>query len=91
MEQVPEHCCECPRLNWSGSGENAAVVCSACGFILADDGQLVDWHDPEQIAWQSEIDADTKVFDKISLVDISDHVRKQLEVTRLLIDSPPMP
>jgi len=47
-------CCEQPRLQWEGERENATIVCSSCGFVLADDGQLGDWHDPEQIVWERD-------------------------------------
>src|SRR5438552_73481 len=45
-----EQCCDTPRLRWRGERGNCAVVCECCGFVLADDGQVEDWHDPEQIA-----------------------------------------
>jgi hypothetical protein len=45
-------CCDNPRLKWQGIAANAAIVCASCKFILSDDGQLADWHDPEQIAWE---------------------------------------
>lgn len=48
-------CCDNPQLQWRGSRKNAAVACVSCGFVLADDGQLLDWHNPEQIAWAREI------------------------------------
>ncbi len=50
-------CCHNPRLEWRGTAENAEIVCAGCGFILADDGQLIDWHDPKQIAWQKDLEA----------------------------------
>lgn len=34
-----------PRLRWQGERGNAAIVCDGCGFTLADDGQVEDWHD----------------------------------------------
>jgi len=49
-------CCDRPRLRWkSESASNCYVECSSCGFVLCDDGQLADWHDPEQIAWEREL------------------------------------
>ncbi len=49
-------CCENPRLQWkSESASNCYIECLFCGFILCDDGQLADWHDPEQIAWESDM------------------------------------
>ena len=49
-------CCDKPRLRWkSESASNCYVECSSCGFVLCDDGQLADWHDPEQIAWEREL------------------------------------
>ena len=57
--EVADGCCENPQLHWSGTRENAAIVCASCGFVLADDGQLIDWHDPEQIAWEQELAAET--------------------------------
>ena len=48
-------CCENPRLQWkSESASNCYIECLSCGFVLCDDGQLVDWHDPEQIAAERE-------------------------------------
>jgi hypothetical protein len=47
-------CCENPQLQWRGSREKAAIACMSCGFVLADDGHLIDWHDPEQIASECE-------------------------------------
>jgi|SRR5579863_4881172 len=46
-------CCDDPQLQWKGTLENAAIACP-CGFSLADDGQLIDWLDPEQIAAEKE-------------------------------------
>ena len=44
-------CCDTPTLRWkSESANNCYIECLSCGFVLCDDGQLVDWHDPEQIA-----------------------------------------
>jgi Zn ribbon nucleic-acid-binding protein len=49
-------CCENPRLQWkSESASNCYVECLSCGFVLCDDGQLIDWHDPEQIAWEQDL------------------------------------
>lgn len=49
-------CCDRPRLRWkSESASNCYVECSSCGFVLCDDRQLADWHDPEQIAWEREL------------------------------------
>ena len=53
-DEAPSLCCESPRLVWRGTIDNAAVHCVSCGFVLADDGQLGDWHDPEQIAWEQQ-------------------------------------
>jgi hypothetical protein len=52
--EMVDGCCESPELHWEGTRENAAIVC-ACGFVLCDDGQLIDWHDQEQIAWEQEL------------------------------------
>lgn len=49
-------CCAAPRLEWRGTVQNAAICCGSCGFVLADEGQLADWHDPEQTAWQVELE-----------------------------------
>ena len=54
--RTAERCCDNPQLQWKGTRENATIVCRSCGFVLADDGQLADWHDPEQIAWQRDVD-----------------------------------
>jgi hypothetical protein len=54
--KTAERCCENPQLRWNGTRENATIVCLSCGFVLADDGQLADWNDPEQIAWQRDGD-----------------------------------
>lgn len=54
-----ERCCDMPRLHWSGERGNASIVCDCCGFVLADDGQLEDWHDPEQIAAEAELKGET--------------------------------
>lgn len=43
---------KCPEFH------NAVIYCVSCGFVLADDGQLGDWHDPEQIAWEAELRAE---------------------------------
>lgn len=43
-------CCDHPR---KGTLENATIEC-ACGFSLADNGQLIDWLAPVQIAWEAE-------------------------------------
>lgn len=48
-----DRCCDNPKLYWRGTLENAAIV--SCGFVLADDGQLADWKDPEQIAWEFDL------------------------------------
>ena len=50
----PAACCDNPILKWRGTFHNAAIVCVSCGFVLADDGQLIDWHDPEQVAWERD-------------------------------------
>lgn len=47
-------CCAAPRLEWRGTVENAQVCCVSCGFVLSDDGQLGDWHDPQETAAQAE-------------------------------------
>lgn len=53
---VGPRCCETPTLRWkSESASNCYIECLSCGFILCDDGQLVDWHDPEQIAAEREL------------------------------------
>ena len=66
--EVADGCCENPQLHWSGTRENAAIVCASCGFVLADDGQLIDWHDPEQIAWEQELAAETgSISDKAAV------------------------
>jgi hypothetical protein len=49
-----DRCCLEPCLKWRGTIENAAIECQNCGFVLADDGQLADWHDPEQRASQRD-------------------------------------
>jgi hypothetical protein len=49
------YCCKSPRLRWDGPPHNCAIACLNCGFRLADDGQLGDWHDPEQIAAAREL------------------------------------
>ena len=54
VRQELRTCCDNPQLHWLGSAANAAIECGSCGFVLADDGQLIDWHDPEQIAWERE-------------------------------------
>ena len=55
------HCCDKPRLRWkSESASNCYIECSSCGFVLCDDGQLVDWHDPEQIAAERELNCSTE-------------------------------
>ena len=51
----PRLCCQNPRLAWNGPIENCSIDCASCGFVLCDDGQLVDWHDPEQIAAEQEL------------------------------------
>ena len=49
-------CCGKPQLQWkSESASNCYVECLSCGFVLCDDGQLVDWHDPEEIAAEREL------------------------------------
>jgi hypothetical protein len=49
-------CCDTPMLRWkSESASNCYIECLSCGFVLCDDGQLVDWHDPEQIAAEREL------------------------------------
>jgi transcription initiation factor TFIIIB Brf1 subunit/transcription initiation factor TFIIB len=58
LTEIPEtsdRCCESPHLHWRGTLENAAIVCASCGFVLADDGQPIDWNEPEQIAWEDEV------------------------------------
>jgi len=55
-KEATPRCCDKPRLRWkSESASNCYVECSSCGFVLCDDGQLADWHDPEQIAWEREL------------------------------------
>ena len=51
----PRLCCDKPRLAWNGLIENCSIDCASCGFVLCDDGQLADWHDPEQIAAEREL------------------------------------
>jgi len=54
--EATPRCCDKPRLRWkSESASNCYVECASCGFVLCDDGQLVDWHNPEQIAWEREL------------------------------------
>jgi hypothetical protein len=49
-------CCEKPILRWkTESASNCYIECLSCGFVLCDDGQLVDWHDPEHIAWEQDL------------------------------------
>ena len=55
-KEATPRCCDQPRLRWkSESASNCYVECTSCGFVLCDDGQLADWHDPEQIAWEREL------------------------------------
>ncbi len=43
-------CCDNPQLRWRGTDPNIlSIECQNCGFILSDDGQLADWHNPEEI------------------------------------------
>jgi hypothetical protein len=53
--EAQAQCCASPQLAWRGPIHNAVVHCLGCGFVLADDGQLLDWHDPEQIALEQEL------------------------------------
>jgi hypothetical protein len=49
-------CCEKPLLQWKGvSASNCSIECLSCGFVLCDDGQLADWHDPEEIEAEREL------------------------------------
>lgn len=60
----PRLCCKNPQLAWEGDLENAAVACRSCGFVLADDGQLVDWNDPEQRADYAHFLADEQALEQ---------------------------
>ena len=60
----PRLCCKNPQLAWEGDLENAAVTCRSCGFVLADDGQLVDWNDPEQRADYAHFLADEQALEQ---------------------------
>ena len=58
-------CCDNPDLRWEGPRENATLVCACCGFVLSDDGQLADWHDPEQIACEAELKVEEAALETI--------------------------
>ena len=36
------YCCESPRLAWQGDPEAPSVVCQACGYTVAEYGNVVD-------------------------------------------------
>ena len=55
-KEATPRCCDKPRLRWkSESASNCYIECATCGFVLCDDGQLADWHNPEQIACEQEL------------------------------------
>lgn len=36
------YCCESPELQWSGEPDAPSVVCRACGYVVAEYGEVVD-------------------------------------------------
>jgi hypothetical protein len=73
QEDTPR-CCDRPRLRWkSESASNCYIECSSCGFVLCDDGQLADWHDPEQIAWEQEARAEEGIADPYTAAPAEAH------------------
>jgi hypothetical protein len=50
-QQSPEssgglgYCCENPRLGWTGDPESPGIECQHCGYLVADEGEVVIWRD----------------------------------------------
>jgi hypothetical protein len=36
------YCCKAPRLSWQGDPYSPSVVCEACGYVVAEYGNVVD-------------------------------------------------
>jgi hypothetical protein len=45
MEDVEQlvYCCEAPDLRWNGDPDRPGVACAECGFVVAENGAVVDY------------------------------------------------
>jgi hypothetical protein len=39
------YCCESPRLSWTGDPELPGIACQHCGYLVADEGEVLIWRD----------------------------------------------
>jgi len=37
------YCCEAPDLRWTGDPEHPGVACAECGYVVAENGEVVDY------------------------------------------------
>ena len=49
--ESPVYCCAQPRLTWQDDPETPSVVCQACGYVVAEYGNLVDGRADQQDAF----------------------------------------
>jgi hypothetical protein len=56
QEQSDEtlYCCNSPRLTWHGSPEAPGVACANCGYLIAEEGQVVIWRHEEGTSSRTE-------------------------------------
>ena len=51
VAESPVYCCAQPRLAWQDDPETPSVVCQACGYVVAEYGNLVDGRADQQDAF----------------------------------------
>jgi hypothetical protein len=44
------YCCESPHLAWHGSPDAPGIMCTNCGYLIAEEGNLLIWRDEEEAA-----------------------------------------
>jgi hypothetical protein len=45
-ESAP-YCCDRPKLKWNGDPDAPGITCENCGYVIAENGSVVIWRDPE--------------------------------------------
>ncbi len=40
-----QYCCDSPHLTWHGSPDAPGIACENCGFIVAEEGNILIWHE----------------------------------------------
>lgn len=39
------YCCDSPRLAWHGAPDSPGIACTNCGYVVAEEGNILIWRD----------------------------------------------